>query len=68
MTTNLNNRTACQANTEHVFSLFYEIKQENPFVDESALMKMINKVTGWEYPLSMKNEYKNSVLSNLNLH
>jgi hypothetical protein len=67
MTTNHNNRTAYLADTEHVFSLFYEIKQENPFVDETTLMKMINQVTGWEYPVNMKKVFKNSVLNNLNL-
>lgn len=63
----LNTRTQYLADSEHVFSLFFEIKQEHPFLDDLGLMSMINKVTGWEYPSSKKNEYKDSILKLLNL-
>jgi len=64
---NLHTRTTFCTDTEHVFSLFYEIKQQHPFLDDLSLMSMINKVTGWEYPSSKKTEYKNFVLRSLNL-
>jgi hypothetical protein len=63
----LNSKSTFLADSEHVFSLFYEIKQEHPFIDELSLMSIINKVTGWEYPSSKKNEYKESILCMLNL-
>lgn len=61
------NNVSFQYDSEHVFSLFYEIKQEHPFLDEMGLMSLINKVTGWEYPSSKKNEYKQSILQLLNI-
>jgi|GEM_PF-2111097 len=63
----LNTKTTFHADMEHVFSLFYEIRQEHPFIDEFSLMSLINKVTGWEYPSSKKKEYKDFILRSLNL-
>lgn len=63
----LNNQTTYLTDSEHVFSLFYEIKQEHPFIDELSLMSLINKITGWEYPSNKKLEYKDSILRLLNL-
>ena len=63
----LNSDTSYQYDSEHVFSLFYEIKQEHPFLDEMSLMSLINKVTGWEYPSSKKEEYKQSIIRLLNI-
>lgn len=54
-------------NTEHVFSIFYEIKLEHPFLDDIELMSMINQVTGWEYPSDMKSEYKEAILNLLKI-
>jgi hypothetical protein len=63
----LNSKVEFLDDSEHVFSLFYEIKQQHPFIDELSLMSLINKITGWEYPSSKKNEYKESILKLLNL-
>mgnify|MGYP007112958390 CR=1 FL=1 len=49
------------SDNEHVFSLFYEIKMEHPFLDDLYLMGVINKVTGWEYPSDLKHEYKQAI-------
>ena len=62
---NLQNTSTFQSDTEHVFSLFYEIKQEHPFLEEKALMSSLNQVTGWEYPSSRKDDLKYSVLKML---
>ncbi len=62
---NLQNQSILQFDTEHVFSLFYEIKQEHPFLDEKVLMSSLNQVTGWEYPASRKDDLKYSVLKML---
>lgn len=64
----LSNPTTYQSDIEHVFSLFYEIKQAHPFVNDSTLMGMLNKITGWEYPSNMKMEYKEAVLREMHIN
>lgn len=63
----LDSATTQNFNTEHVFSLFYEIKLEHPFLDDLSLMSLINRVTGWEYPSDLKSEYKETILKMLSI-